>query len=307
MKDCAMRPEEEVPEEKVAFWTDKAVQAAEMIANSIRELDDIVKAVSQDGDVEMGWSRFRRWKARTIKGLSKRISSDEAKMLEKASGFVRMDGPLANFEREIKANYRVLQTFLEDLPKHPEHYFPFPGDNAGTRENPNRRSVFVVHGRNESASRSMFSFLRSIELEPIEWAKAVALTGAASPYVGQILDAAFSHAQAVVVLFTPDDEGRLREEFRHESDPTHEAQLTPQARLNVIFEAGMAMGRFQNRTVLVELGDLRPFSDIAGRHVIRLDDSPAKRQEFAQRLQAAGCAIDITGTDWHTEGNFSIS
>ena len=170
---------------------------------------------------------------------------------------------------------------------------------------PDPRKVFVVHGRNKTIRDSMFSFLRAIGLEPIEWAEAVTATGVTSPYVGEILDAAFSCAQAVVVVFTPDDEACLREPYRNPGDPTHETEVTPQARLNVIFEAGMAMGRASQRTVLVEVGALRPFSDIAGRHVIRLDNTTQRRQELAQRLQTAGCAASLTGTDWHTTGDFT--
>lgn len=169
------------------------------------------------------------------------------------------------------------------------------------------KAVFVVHGRNNEIRKDMFEFLRSIGLHPIEWSQAVIATGNPTPYIGEVLDAAFSRAQAVVVLMTPDDEGRLLEAFRATNDPDYESKLTPQARLNVIFEAGMAMGRDQKRTILVELGRLRPFSDIGGRHVIRLDNSSEKRQEFAQRLQLAGCNIDLSGTDWHTCGNFSIN
>ncbi len=169
------------------------------------------------------------------------------------------------------------------------------------------RVVFVVHGRDLRYRDSMFTFLRSVGLHPLEWAEAVAATGRPNPYVGEILDTAFSIAQAVVVLLTPDDEGRLREQLRQQGDPSHETELTAQARLNVIFEAGMAMGRFPDRTVLVELGPLRAFSDIAGRHVIGLDNSTQRRQDLAQRLQTAGCPVNLTGTDWHTAGRFDLS
>ena len=60
----------------------------------------------------------------------------------------------------------------------------------------------------------------------------------------------------------------------------------------------MAMGRDERRTVLVEVGNLRPFSDIVGRHMIRLDNTTARRQELAQRLEAAGCPVNLRGTDW---------
>ena len=43
------------------------------------------------------------------------------------------------------------------------------------------RKVFVVFGRNERIRRSMFSFLRALRLEPIEWAEAVRMTGAGTP------------------------------------------------------------------------------------------------------------------------------
>ena len=171
----------------------------------------------------------------------------------------------------------------------------------------NARVVFVVHGRNEKAREAIFAFLRAIGLHPLEWSEAVQSAGKASPYTGEILDAAFSKAHAVVVLFTPDDEARLREPFRKKSDPSHETELTGQARPNVLFEAGMAMGRYPDRTVLVELGNLRPFSDLGGRHTIRLDNSSQRRQDLAQRLQAASCPVNLTGTDWYTTGDFEVA
>ncbi len=168
----------------------------------------------------------------------------------------------------------------------------------------NAREVFVVHGRNLAARDALFEFLRALDLHPLEWAEAVSATGKPSPYIGEILDAAFSRAHAVVVLFTPDDEARLKRELRRDSDPPHETELTGQARPNVLFEAGMAMSRSQDRTILVELGNLRPFSDLGGRHTIRLDDSSQQRQDLAQRLGAAGCPVNLNGTDWHSAGDF---
>ena len=69
----------------------------------------------------------------------------------------------------------------------------------------------------------------------------------------------------------------------------------------------MAMSRSEERTVLVEIGVLRPFSDVAGRHAIRFDGSTPRRQELAQRLELAGCPVNLSGTDWHTAGDFEIA
>ena len=111
----------------------------------------------------------------------------------------------------------------------------------------------------------MFSFLRSVKLHPIEWSEAIRLTAKTNPFVGEVLDAAFSHARAVLVLMTPDETTRLLPEFVRENDPSHEREPGMQPRPNVLFEAGMAMGRSPDRTVLVQLGETRLFSDIAGR------------------------------------------
>jgi hypothetical protein len=152
----------------------------------------------------------------------------------------------------------------------------------------------------------MFDFLRSIGLKPIEWSQAIQMTGETAPFVGDILDAAFLHAQAVVVLLTGDDEARLRSEYHTEKMPEYEKNLTPQSRPNVLFEAGLALGRFPKQTIIIEVGELRPFSDIAGRHTIRLNNSTKTRQDVAQRLAMAGCKVDLSGTDWHQTGNFDL-
>lgn len=108
--------------------------------------------------------------------------------------------------------------------------------------------------------------------------------------VPQLVDDA--KANAVVVLLTPDDEARLCEELRGKQEPDHEKALMGQARPNVLFEAGMAFGTHPDRTIVVELGALRPFSDIHGRHTIRLDGSStadgAGRKEL---LRAAADAV----------------
>ena len=166
--------------------------------------------------------------------------------------------------------------------------------------------VFVVHGRNEKIRKAMFAFLRAAGVQPIEWSKALQMTGKASPYIGEVLQTAFSKAQAVVVLLTPDDEARLKREFQSASDPAYEKTLTGQARPNVLFEAGLAFGTHPEQTVLVEVGTLRPFSDTYGRHVVHLSNDVKKRQELMIKLQNAGCEVDFVGTDWQNDGDFIL-
>ena len=119
-----------------------------------------------------------------------------------------------------------------------------------------------------------------------------------------MLNAAFAEAEAVVVLMTPDEVAYLRSEYAYRED---EGDLQPsgQPRPNVLFEAGMALGRDADRTIMVQLGDLREFSDVAGRHAIRLDGQEAGRREIATRLQTVGCEIDLSGEEWKTAGDLT--
>jgi len=78
-----------------------------------------------------------------------------------------------------------------------------------------------------------------------------------------------------------------------------------QSRPNVFFEAGLAMGGWPERTILVECGKSNIPSDITGRHMVRLDNSPEKRQDLAKRLKTAGCAVDQDGTDWLQAGDLT--
>lgn len=168
------------------------------------------------------------------------------------------------------------------------------------------KKVFVVYGRNEKARVALFTLLRAVGLQPSEWTELLKATQSGSPFIGQVLEKGFSEVQAVVVLMTPDDEGKLRDKFKKMNDGPSETQLTPQARLNVIFEAGMAFGYCPDRTIIIELGSLRPLSDISGRHVLRFHDIPEKRHELIQRLLAVHCAVNTSGTDWLSAGDFTI-
>lgn len=182
-----------------------------------------------------------------------------------------------------------------------------PGASAETGPAPDRvdpRRIMVVHGRDEDARRATFDFLRALGLQPAEWRKLIAETEKGSPYIGEVLERAFERAAAVLVLLTPDDEAKLRDDLVRDEDPDYEREPAGQARPNVLFEAGMAFGLHPDRTILVELGALRPFSDVFGRHVVRLDGTDGPLRDIAGRLETAGCEIDDRGDDWADPGRF---
>lgn len=193
---------------------------------------------------------------------------------------------------------------------------PAPAKRDATRRTPaaarrpkaprSRKKVFVVHGRNEALRKDAFTFLRSIGLQPLEWHKGLEATRIGSPSIKQILDAMFEQAAAVVVLLTADDTARLKPEFQSRSDPAYEKKYVGQARPNVLFEAGMAFGSHPESVVLISVGSVKPFTDIDGLHVTRLNNTAPKRSEVATKLKAAGCDVDTGGSDWYTTGNFAV-
>lgn len=174
--------------------------------------------------------------------------------------------------------------------------------SSASKADPKR--VFVVHGRNLRARDEMFAFLRAVGLEPLEWNEGVIQSGKATPYVGEILDEMFRAAQAVVVLLTGDDLAKLDDRLLISTTENPEP-LAPQARANVIFEAGRAFASHADRTILVEMGELRPFSDVLGRHTVRLNNTAEMRQALVDRLKVAGCEVKTEGkSGWYSVGDF---
>ncbi len=170
----------------------------------------------------------------------------------------------------------------------------------------NKKQIFAVHGRNEKIRKSMFDLLRAFKLEPIEWEQAITMTGKPNPHIDEILFTGMQNAQAMLIIFTPDDLAMLNPKFHKENDQQWEKNLTGQPRPNVIFEAGMGYGKDPDRTILIQIGEIRPFSDISGRHVLKFKGTPSDRNNLANRLRLAGCEVNTEGSDWLTIGDFII-
>jgi predicted nucleotide-binding protein len=162
--------------------------------------------------------------------------------------------------------------------------------------------VFVIHGR--QLLDDFHNYLRSLGLRPLEWSKARALTRKPNPYTWEIVDTALRTAGAIVALLTPDDEARLGEDLWLNNENALEKHCLRQPRQNVLFEAGVAYGRCPERTVLIRVGSHRPMSDLAGHHILQLDDSAQSRQSVAEALKSAGCKVDLSGKDWFRAGKF---
>lgn len=151
----------------------------------------------------------------------------------------------------------------------------------------NSRSVFLVHGRDTRATASMKELLRAVDLLPIEWEEAVSWTGNGSPAILDVIKAALRNTKAVVVLLTPDEEVRLRPHLLGSNPSIQDKEVGYQSRPNVLIEAGMALASFDH-TIIVEIGENRPVSDLQGLHVVRFDGGEGARKILTQRLRNAG-------------------
>lgn len=158
--------------------------------------------------------------------------------------------------------------------------------------------VMIVHGRNVAALDALRAFLNSLGLVPVLWEDAIAATGVGSPHNLDAVMAALATAQAVVVLFTAEDEARLLPTFRLEPD---DGILVGQPRPNVLIEAGMTLALGRERTILARLGRIRVASDLDGLNAVNLDDSVGSRTALWRRLKTAGCDINET-TDYLNSG-----
>jgi len=155
------------------------------------------------------------------------------------------------------------------------------------------RRVFLVHGRNDPAKRTLVKCLEHWGLSVVDFASVSAEVGG-TPFVGEVLRAALDSVQAVIVLLTPDEYSTLDLGFFLRSDKPHE-RMRWQPRPNVIFEAGMAIGIDERRTVIVGIGShLGLFSDLSGRHVLELRNTVDCLTTLAGKLEAAGCALSRT-------------
>jgi len=157
------------------------------------------------------------------------------------------------------------------------------------------RMVFVAYGRNLKAKDAMFTFLRALVLNPLDWPQLTQLTGEGSPGIERAVNRGLETAQGYVVLLTPDELVEVRPELI--SDGTV-ADRGYQPRPNVLVELGQALATNAERTVIVSLGDVRLPSNIAGRHVLKMNNTSATRHELKLKLETVGLKVVESNQGW---------
>lgn len=126
-------------------------------------------------------------------------------------------------------------------------------------------SVFIVHGRDHEARDALEHYLRAIGITVIDWKAAKAMKSGMKTNA-EIVRFGIDAAQAVLVLFTPDEIRHLRPALNEKNEPAGY-----QPRPNVLFEAGWAFGAHHEKTLVIEVGmSGTPLSDLDGFNNVRL-------------------------------------
>lgn len=164
-----------------------------------------------------------------------------------------------------------------------------PAPTTASMPNRDATKVFVVHGRDMRPVEVVRQFLQFLGLHMMTWSEAVAATGQAQPHTYDVVRAGMDAASAIIVIFSPDDLAKVKDEFSEENDPDRTPQGQP--RQNVLLEAGMAFAIGRERTTFVKTAATRDISDIAGFNWVKLNGAYDSRLDLKGRLARAGAAV----------------
>ncbi len=157
----------------------------------------------------------------------------------------------------------------------------------GFQMSTNTQTVFIVHGRNSAAVVATKQFLRAIGLEGKDFSAYRSDMGG-TVHITEVVRKAFKEAQAIIVLWTPDEYAALNPKLVNTYDkPTDIGRWQP--RPNVIFEAGAALLEHYDRTIVIGLGNAEVPSDMSGLHLVHMSNAGNKRMDLKNLLLASGC------------------
>ena len=163
--------------------------------------------------------------------------------------------------------------------------------------------VFIIHGRDLIARDELVKFIKALGLQHLSFERVAAKLGPA-PFVADIVLKGINDAAIVIALFTPEEHAAFFDPETSEYRGVEPGEARWQARPNVIFEAGVALGVARDRTILVTLGsDVQLFSDIGGVHFIPLTASQGKWLLY-ERIEGIVGALKPVA-DWERAADFA--
>ena len=140
--------------------------------------------------------------------------------------------------------------------------------------------AFIIHGHDLDARDELAEFVRAAGLDVLHFDLADSEAGRIETILSKVLNG-IRQADVVIVLLTPDEQAALHDPRTGdymERSARNEELGGWQPRPNVLFEAGVAIGAAESKTILVKLGPVRAISDLGGVKFVDLDSDNAKQQ-----------------------------
>ncbi len=228
-------------------------------------------------------SEFKTWGHKVKRGLSKIFgeNSFEYKTFSDlkfyySPGIIVGGVDYSSYDRESFINaYEVTMNNLADYKKEFEkEKLKIVKKNKKTNNKVFDNRVFIVHGHNNEAKDSLSNFLRKIKLDPIILHEQI--SGGLT--IIEKLEK-YSEVEGAIALFTADDMGKSKKE----------EELKNRARQNVVFEAGMFLGKLgRNRLIILKEKGVSDISDLDGILYIDIDSNNSWHFQVAKELKAMG-------------------
>ncbi|MDP2966256.1 MAG: nucleotide-binding protein [Pelolinea sp.] len=252
-----------------------------------RQVDNGIKLLSSEHLLEKD---FDAWESVTKDFLIKSFGSQSHHINDVIDigkyGSYQMDANEQYWENRRRtsmyAKLKMLESLIEVLHTEIELRTPQPLSIQSQKEDEsNKRSVFLVHGHDDSILHEVARFLGSLNLEVIILREQA---NEGRTIIEKFED--YSNVGFSIVLLTADDKGGGK-------DIPNE-DLKPRARQNVILELGYFLGKLGRKRVcsLFQEGVDIP-SDYSGVLFILIDKKGSWKLELAREIKASGINIDL--------------
>jgi len=142
-----------------------------------------------------------------------------------------------------------------------------------------KNSVFIVHGRDETLLQQTARFIEKLDVDPIILFEQ---PGKGYTIIEKLEE--YSNVNFAIILFTPDDVGKL----------ANEEDFKPRARQNVVLELGFFIGKIGRSNVAVIYDEsIEMPSDYRGVEYIKIDPEGAWKLSLAKEIKESGIKIDM--------------
>ena len=259
-------------------------------AKAIERLQKVLSEVSELKSLKRHSPVFKKWHRNAQVVITNTFGSDSSHLedfnnIRYSLGVFTSGTPDSEFQaayvRGLESARAILESMTEEINEYWEDEIEASQSSESHKnEQITTKEVFIVHGRDQGAREKVARFLERLELKPVVLHE--------QPNEGRTIIEKFEdYTQVVgfaVILLTPDDEGRLKEDG---------GNLKPRARQNVVFELGYFLGQLgRERVCALVKGEVERPSDYDGVVYIPLDDSGGWEMSLIRELKSAGYDID---------------